>query len=135
MARDGLTVRCDDCVDAILALNRPRVTRQMLEEPYVPERLSERLASDLDAGVAMAADERLRRSAQEAAARLAAAQESAADPANEPTIETPAVALDPAVVGQGVVGKRATAPPAGALDIQGSGPPERDADDEWGDTW
>lgn len=135
MARDGLTVRCDDCVDAILALNRPRVTRQMLEEPYVPERLSERLASDLDAGVAMAADERLRRSAQEAAARLAAAQESAADPANEPTIETPAVALDPAVVGQGAVGRRAAAPPAGALDIQGSGPPEPDADDEWGDTW
>jgi hypothetical protein len=135
-----VTVRCDDCVDAILALNRPRVTRQMLEEPYVPERLSERLASDLDAGVAMAADERLRRSAEESAARLAAAQESIAqtavvDPANEPTIETPAVALDAAAIGQGSFARRATAPQAGAPDIQGSGPPEPDADDEWGDTW
>lgn len=52
-------MRCDECVEAILRLNTARITRLLLEEPYVPERLSERLATDLDAGVAMAASERL----------------------------------------------------------------------------
>lgn len=57
--RDGVTVRCEACIEAILALNVPRFTRMLLEEAYVPERLNERLVSDLDAGVALAASERL----------------------------------------------------------------------------
>ena len=71
--RDGHTVRCDECIDAILRLNTARLTRMLLEEPYVPERLSERLVSDLDAGVALAASERLGGQLAGAAGQLAGA--------------------------------------------------------------
>jgi hypothetical protein len=56
---DGVTVRCEGCIEAILQLNTARLTRLLLEEAYVPERLSERLVTDLDAGVALTASERL----------------------------------------------------------------------------
>lgn len=42
-------------------MNAPRISRQILAEPYVPDRLAERLATNLDAGVAMAANENLGR--------------------------------------------------------------------------
>ena len=57
--RDGATVRCEECTEAILALHVPRLSRMLLEETYVPTLLSERLAADLDAGVALAARERI----------------------------------------------------------------------------
>ncbi|MHB1974100.1 MAG: hypothetical protein ACYCR4_07395 [Acidimicrobiales bacterium] len=123
MPADGVTVRCDSCIDAILALNRPRVTRQMLEEPYVPDRLSERLASDLDAGVALAASELLARSAVSAAAA------AARDEANEPTIETPPVSPFADSTGE---------PSAPGLELAGPDhvEHEQDIDDYmWADKW
>ena len=133
MPADGVTVRCDSCIDAILALNRPRVTRQMLEEPYVPDRLSERLASDLDAGVALAASELLERSA---AAALAVRDE-----ANEPTIQTTPVSpfADNAPFANSTVSAGSTAEPsAPGLDLAGPDHVEHEQDiddDMWADTW
>ena len=74
--RDGCTVRCDECVEAILRLNTARLARMLLEEPYVPERLSERLVSDLDAGVALAASERLAGAAGQLAGAVATSASS-----------------------------------------------------------
>jgi hypothetical protein len=99
----------------------------MLEEPYVPDRLSERLASDLDAGVSLAASELLERSA---AAALAVRDE-----ANEPTIQTPPVS--PFANSTASAGSTAE-PSAPGLDLAGPDHVEHEQDiddDMWADTW
>ena len=98
MPREGHTVRCDECIDTILRLKTARLTRMLLEEPYVPERLSERLVSDLDAGVALAASERLGGQLAGAAGQLAgAAGQLAGASAFDPTAEMAPVDVAPPV--------------------------------------
>ena len=158
MPRDGLTVRCDECIEAILRLNAPRLTRLLLEELYVPERLSERLVTDLDAGVAMAASERLERADPGRKAALA------------PTVELPPVEPIPVAetattirgacspyeldgqLAVGTDGARPVAPAAkpdgdpGAgnrepealepvVAVPATGAPGDEPDDEWGERW
>ena len=136
VAADGLTVRCDDCVDAILRLNVPRLSRQMLSEPYVPDRLSERLVSDFDAGVAMAASDRLDQSARERNEALVLTVEL--PPVQAPLDDSPArpepgertVAVVDATELAGFAATSGTAP----SELSGTAP-SADRDDDWGDKW
>lgn len=115
----------------------------LLEEAYVPERLNERLVTDLDAGVALAASERLERGGV-----LALDPTAELDPMTHP----PYVAPAPAPTAELEPVRRATAsadddtePPADDWSLFASAEPgsavvvptaraSRDEpDDEWGD--
>ena len=115
----------------------------LLEEDYVPERLNERLVTDLDAGVALAASERLERGGV-----LALDPTAELDPVTHP----PYVAPAPAPTAELEPVRRATAsaddgtePPADDWSLFASAEPgsavvvptaraSRDEpDDEWGD--
>lgn len=87
-------MRCEPCVEAILQLNSPRLARLLLEEDHVPERLSERLATDLDAGVALAATELLGRNAEGTKVVEASAGPAATDHATVDPYVSDAVPLD-----------------------------------------
>lgn len=125
--RDELTVRCSECVEAILALNTPRLTRLLLEEPYVPERLSERLVTDFDAGVAMAASERLGSGEDALETAFASTAEL------EPVTRAPDVATSVSPDDEQVAVPWVEPEPAAV--VPSAPAAEAGLDDEWGGEW
>ena len=118
----------------------------LLEEDYVPERLNERLVTDLDAGVALAASERLEHAGGVFTPVLdpTAELEPATQPLSAAPTPVPTAELEPV--------RRATAsaddgtePPADDWSLFAGAEPESavgvptarasrdDADDDWGD--